>query len=74
MWTHWMKRLDDRCPGLFNPWLTAGILIWPRSAGGSSSSVVPRGPGWCRCLLLGEAGVGLYVLLPGGAGTAAVCS
>ena len=30
MLTHWLQRLDDRCPSLFNPWLTGCVSVWPQ--------------------------------------------
>ena len=64
----WLQKLDNRCHGLSSPWLTGSMSMWLWSACTSSSRVVARGLGWCRCLLLGEAGAGLQVLLLGGAG------
>ena len=45
MWTHCLQRLDDRCPGLCNRWLTGCVSMWPRSVSASLSSVVARGLG-----------------------------
>ena len=45
-----LKKLDDRCPVLFSPWLTGGMSMWPRSANDSSSGFVARGLR-CRCMI-----------------------
>ena len=49
---HCSQRLDDRCPGLYNPRLTGG-LMWSRSSVASPSSVIAR--------RLGSAGVVAWV-------------
>ena len=43
MWTHVLEWLVDRYPGLFSPWLTGGMSMWPRSDGTSPSRFVTRG-------------------------------
>ena len=40
MWTHWLQRLDDQCPGLYSPWLTGFVSMGPQSVDVSLSSVV----------------------------------
>ena len=45
MWTHCLQRQDDRCPGLFNPWLTGSVSMWSRSVGASLNSVIVRRQG-----------------------------
>ena len=48
MWTHWLLKLDDRCPGLCSSWLTGCVSMQPRSVGASPSSVVAYGLDSCR--------------------------
>ena len=43
MGTHCLQRLDDRCTGLYCPWLTGFVSMWPQSVGAGPSSVFFRG-------------------------------
>ena len=45
MWIQFLLRLDDRCPGLCNPWLTGCVSMWPQSVDASPRGMVARGLG-----------------------------
>ena len=42
IWTHCFQRLDDRCLGLFNSWITVGVDV--ASGVGASPVTLPLRP------------------------------
>ena len=64
IWENRLQRQDDRCLGLFSPWLAGVMSVLHRSADHSPSSILAHGP-WCCCMIWSaateNAGVGLQV-------------